>query len=264
MRKNENVKEVLLVGDTHGNFEWISQAVIPVAKAAKVQKILQLGDFGFWPHTAKGRTFLVKLNDLLEEADLDLWWVDGNHENHDWLNAQVHDADGFWQSGRITHASRGARWEWSGKKFVACGGAYSIDKSYRDPGFSWWPGETITREDVNRCIDGDHADIVVSHDAPSEATEAIPSWASLGRQKDLFPESKANRARLSSVVYRVNASLVLHGHYHYRYSQEVLIRGRNSCRVEGFGCDLDWNGAFGLLRLPAAEVFSLSVLPEEQ
>lgn len=239
---------ILLLGDTHGATGWVKVAV-RVAKELNVSHILQLGDFGFWPHYGSGKKFLVDVNEMLEEAGLDLWWVDGNHENHDWLVQQTHDASGLWHLGNIVHIGRGARWEWEGRTFLGCGGAYSIDKAYRRPGESWWAGETITEADLKHCS-GDPVDVLVTHDAPWGAPNVMGP-ATVG-DKDDYPESAANRKRVAVLCDELEPYLLAHGHYHHRNTTKY-----NTTVVEGFGRDGDWNGSMGLLRLDDLTVESI-------
>jgi hypothetical protein len=231
--------KVFLLGDTHGQAGWIKRASqIAVNNDCKV--ILQLGDFGFWPHTGSGKVFLDEVTRWMHRDGLELWWVDGNHENHDWLAEQPHDEDGFWRLGPIVHIGRGARWTWGDRTFLGCGGAYSIDKYYRREGESWWAGETITEADIIRC-GTEHADVLVSHDAPWGANNVIGPFTA--GDKDDYPESAANRKRLAAICDAVQPDLLVHGHYHHR--NKTLYK---DTRVEGFSRDGDY-ASLGILDL---------------
>lgn len=225
-----NDDKILLLGDVHGANGWLRLA-IRAASALGITHILQLGDFGFWPHYPSGKEFLRKAQDLLMENDVELWWVDGNHENHDWLAEQPRDKDGFWRADNIVHIGRGSRWEWGGRTFLGCGGAYSIDKMYRQPGESWWAGETISEADLMRCS-GPKVDVLVTHDAPWGAPYVIGP-ETVG-DKDDYPESAANRKRVAALCDAVQPQLLVHGHYHHRNSTNY-----KTTRVEGFGRDGD-------------------------
>lgn len=216
---------VLLVGDIHGEAGWV-KCVCRIAKKYEVDHILQLGDFGFWPHYPQGERFLADTVHLLEHNDLHMHWIDGNHENHDVLVNKKH-VGGVWTLGdRLHHLERGHRWEWGGKKFLACGGAYSIDKHRRIEGESWWDGETITEADLLRC-GTDPVDILATHDAPWGAPNVIgPNTAG---DKDSFPVSAANRQRVAALCDAVRPRLLVHGHYHHRNTAMY-----QSTRVEGF------------------------------
>jgi Icc-related predicted phosphoesterase len=232
--------KVLFVGDTHANLNW-TRFVIDSAKRLDADVIVQVGDFGYWEHTEHGRKFLDAVNEALAEADLDLIWIDGNHENHTVLRlnygpgGNFHDPtpDGFWRiRERVFHAPRGSRWTWHGRRFLACGGAYSIDRNWRRPGESWWPEETIDDEDVRRCIEGGQADVMVTHDTPA-GVRGHMGWATAG-DKDNYPESMANRTQLRKVFDVAMPTLLVHGHYHHRNTTRL-----GGCRIEGLARDDD-------------------------
>ncbi len=231
---------ILLLGDTHGESGWVRLAA-RTAQALGITQILQLGDFGFWPHYASGRQFLKTAQESLERYGCELWWIDGNHENHDWLAEQPRNEEGFWRLDPIVHIGRGSRWEWGGRTFLGCGGAYSIDKRYRTEGESWWAGETITEADLMRC-GTEHVDVLVTHDAPWGAANVIGP-ETVG-DKDDYPESAANRKRVAALCDAVTPLLLTHGHYHHRNS--TLYK---TTRVEGFGRDGDARGAMAVLDL---------------
>lgn len=233
-------KKVLLLGDVHGEAGWLRTAV-RAASLLGIRRILQLGDFGYWPHYGSGRVFLEKAQGALSNYDVELWWVDGNHENHDYLADAPRDENGFWRSGSIVHIGRGSRWEWEGRSFLGCGGAYSIDKPYRREGESWWAGETITEADLRRCS-GPAVDVLVTHDAPWGAQNVI-GLGTVGN-KDNYPESAANRKRVAALCDEVQPKLLVHGHYHHRNTTNY-----KTTRVEGFGRDGDALGAMGVLDL---------------
>ena len=96
---------------------------------------------------------------------------------------------------------------------------------------SWWRGETITAGDVERASAPGHVDVMLTHDAPLGVTP----WAdraTMDRKKDLWPESRENRKLLSAVVEACAPQLLVHGHYHWRYTDRV-----GSTRIEGLAAD---------------------------
>lgn len=224
----------LAVGDTHANSKWF-QRVCEIAHENGIHQILQLGDFGYWPHKSFGQRFLISVEKSLKLYDLTLLWIDGNHENHDWLQQLKRGDDGFARvfvphraaTERVLHAPRGTRWEWDGVTFLALGGAYSIDKNGRTPHESWWSQELITEAEIHRAMEGGKVDVLVSHDAPLGVENLFGG-------KDLFPESASNRLAVRAVMDHVQPKLVVHGHYHVRNSTRLL-----GARVEGYSWDGD-------------------------
>jgi len=62
--------KVLAVGDTHGDSAFWTSKVIPVAKREGINRIIQLGDMGFWIHQYEGIKYMVRLNEELLAADI--------------------------------------------------------------------------------------------------------------------------------------------------------------------------------------------------
>lgn len=156
---------ILVVGDLHAN-TGAGFSVIDHAAALAADLILQVGDFGFW-FDPQGSKYLRKMEGRLAARDLRLWWVDGNHEQFDRLNAIPVGDDGRRQiSEHIWHLPRGFRWQWDNTAWVAAGGAVSVDQNYRTEGKTWFPAEELTDQQVAQIIADGSADIVVAHDAP--------------------------------------------------------------------------------------------------
>lgn len=74
----ENPAKIMLMGDTHGDGMWVVKAIYH-ARRNKANVIVQLGDFGWW-HPAGRKEFLNVVHRALEECDITLYWVAGNHE----------------------------------------------------------------------------------------------------------------------------------------------------------------------------------------
>ncbi len=207
---------LLLAGDVHGNERWIG-SLCKLARRYGCDAILQLGDFGYWPHTAEGLRFLDHVDWHAERNGIDcIYWIDGNHENHDALAGLKSDGSGMVPIGdRCRYIPRGHRWEWSGVRFGALGGAFSVDRRQRTKHESWWPGEVLTDRDVERLGDAP-LDVLVAHDAP----EGTPL-----RGLELPPVDAVVvdevRARILSAIEATVPNLVVHGHWHHRCSHEL-------------------------------------------
>jgi hypothetical protein len=65
---------------------------------------------------------------------------------------------------------------------------------------------------------------------------------------------------VSYIASKTLPKLIVHGHYHRRYSQHVEADGWFS-DVEGFGCDGDWLGAMGVLDTRTLRVESVDAYP---
>jgi predicted phosphodiesterase len=219
-------------GDWHGNGDYAVQAVYHAAgRGADV--LIQLGDFGY---DFQAR-YLKVLTAALRETDMPLLFVDGNHECFPTLYGYPVGEDGLRQlTEAIWHLPRGMRWTWDGLRFLACGGAYSIDRRWREPGTSWWAGETVTDDDVQTCVDGGPADVLVSHDCPTGVD--IPD---LRRTAGIFPAdalaaSERHRQQLRRITNHTRPRWIWHGHYHVRHST-IADLGYGPMMANGLHCD---------------------------
>ncbi|MGC3995178.1 MAG: metallophosphoesterase family protein [Propionicimonas sp.] len=237
------VERLLLAGDMHGN-TGAALAVIDHAAALHVDLILQLGDFGFW---RQGQKFLRKVEARLAARGLELWWVDGNHEDFDRLNVLPVGPDGRRRiSDHVWHLPRGFRWRWGDTVWVAAGGAVSVDRNYRTEGVDWFPQEELTGAEVDRIIADGPADMVVAHDAPLGVPflrrllhQELPAW----RRESAWPtgvlmRSDEHQRRVRRLVEGVQAKRVFHGHHHIAY-RDVLDAGHGQVEVFGLGMDAD-------------------------
>lgn len=241
--------EVLVLGDMHGNASALT-AHLKSAHARGVRDVLQLGDFGYWEHSDDGAGYLRWTNRMLEQYDQTLVFVDGNHENHQLLRERyvnsAHDRGGglYEVRPRILYACRGARWIW-GARFLAMGGAYSIDKEpvpgipetrhwRRVEGKSWWPEELIADGEIDLAIHGGPCDVLASHDCPDGVDIPVPTATHSIMGKDAFPPSVENRRKLRRLVDAVHPTLVLHGHYHHRYQATLTLETGENVEVHGF------------------------------
>lgn len=223
---------VMLAGDWHGATRYAKQA-IELAHRNGVKLIIQLGDFGVWPGET-GNLFLKALRLDLEKYDIDLWVVPGNHEDYNQIEAIPVDPETGLQKlrNRIYLLPRGARWNWNGHDWMALGGATSLDRKHRKPHLSWWTQESITQGQAQSAIDGGHADVMVTHDAP--AGIHIPGLLpdSMWDAQELHT-AKQHQALLASVVHAVKPKKLFHGHFHIRYATDLFYDDQTTCRVTG-------------------------------
>lgn len=226
---------IILLGDIHGAL-YQAQNAIDMAMEHGADTIVQLGDFGIWPGDG-GSAFRKRLDNRLGKAGIKLYFVDGNHEDFSQLEKFRRNPDGTARCGKnISHLPRGFRWEWYGIKFLAMGGAHSVDRQGRTPGLSWWHQETITWSQVKRAVEVDdpRADVMFCHDSPTNAPNSVVDngdgdayWP-----REELQAAAAHRMVLQEVVDHVKPSFLFHGHYHRLMSGEFDIDGR-TCKVLG-------------------------------
>ncbi len=244
---------LLIAGDTHGNRSFVAY----LAKQAVAQRccgIVQLGDFGFWPdpyehHTITlDETWLSSVAEIVAEHRLWMRVIDGNHDFTPGVLASYKTRDQIvaLRDGVLDWARRGARWKWCTTRFGALGGAVSIDRHIRTPGHTWWPEEGIDEADVER-LGSEPLDVLLTHDAPLGAIER--------HVRPLFPDQacRDNRQLVEAARKATRAKLVIHGHFHHRYSETMSAP---PARVEGLDADSAANmgrpeRAWAVLELPS-------------
>jgi hypothetical protein len=247
---------LMLAGDWHGNSVWAGKALSLAARQG-VSTVLQLGDFGF---SANGEGVLDVLSITAAAFDLTLLVVDGNHEDFPLLERFPVLTDGP-AAGlrpvrpRLWHLPRGTRWTWRGAddrehRWLAVGGAVSVDRQLRTEGYSWWPGEELTAAEAERIAGEGTADVLVCHDRPRAAAVALGDrpglwWDRAPRAwaRDDLARSDAHSDRVQSVVDAVQPRHVWHGHLHRR--TDVLVDPATwggICEIHGVAADeMSWN-----------------------
>ncbi|MDT5012316.1 MAG: hypothetical protein QOH57_3933 [Mycobacterium sp.] len=225
--------KLMLTGDWHRNTGW-ALSMIEHADQAGVDTILQLGDFGFWPEDDGTDDYVASLSTQLQQSGMRLFWLDGNHENHDAIDAGLTN-----NRGPVEYLPRGFRWRWWGKDWMSVGGGVSVDKEWRRPGVDWFDREMLSPDEFEICCRPGNVDVIVSHDCP--AGVVIPGFHAEEKQgitPSLFPpeaiaESEAHRALLAAICESTTPAYVFHGHYHSTHMGEL----GSGIQVFGLGKD---------------------------
>lgn len=245
-------------GDWHGNETWARKAINKAAKAgAKV--IVQNGDFGIWLNSRDKLGFVSLCQNEAERLGIYIIFLDGNHEDFPLLYSHEADEDGLRRlAPRVWHLPRGYMWEWSGQTFMAFGGATSVDRPWRIPGYDWFEEEEVRPEHVDSAIQRwenagrPKIHTLYTHETFSEVE--VPS----SRKIDGVSMAEQYRARetrdqLSRLVATVRPSRNVHGHWHINYTTTARIEsGPFYVLVEGLGRDGDgyWDKNMSLETLP--------------
>lgn len=245
---------LLVCGDTHMNTFAINNVAVAQAKKHGCTDIFQVGDFGFWTHEPEGVQFIKKVSKYLVKNGMTLYWIDGNHDNHPklWAEYAPEAPYGFCRiAENLWYVPRGTVWQWNNVRFLGLGGAWSIDSQWRlnaekargMPGTLWWPTETIREQDIEAAIEnleGLPVDVMFSHDCPTGPD--IPGVPT----KDMYrwPLTWENRLRVRRVFDQAQPQLLVHGHYHVRYTEMLAEPYDNNglldyrvARVEGLAND---------------------------
>jgi Icc-related predicted phosphoesterase len=229
----------LLLGDTHADWAGLKAAIAHAVEIG-ADAIVSVGDLGFWPRDGNGQRLLTHLRKALTKAGLDLYFVEGNHDDLAVLFFGAHPQAGPFRQvaapmrhalrGGVYHIPRGTRWTWNGVRFLGVGGGWSIDQDYTTEGVDWFPQETISQEEKDAILaDGGQVDVVIAHDCPAGLL--------ILNAMEKFPNSTLNGERLAAICAQAEPLLVVHGHYHVFHDTEQHDPGRNlHTRVLGLDC----------------------------
>jgi hypothetical protein len=124
-----------------------------------------------------------------------------------------------------------------------------VDKLLRVEGVSWFPQEEITPLQEEFVIAGGPADVLLSHDAPSDCPLylGVPpaEWMPMIRK------AEDHRDRLQRICIAVKPSFVFHGHYHCSQDRTThAVWGK--CRFITLDCD-GKQGNWGILNTVTME-----------
>jgi hypothetical protein len=188
---------VYIVGDLHGEWDIFNSFInVNIRQSKKLKRhteqfdelevvILQVGDFGYWPHKHDtcelGRGGHKRWNQYgiknamsgIKDGLVKVYWCDGNHENHDALDAleAANPSRAFHEiMPGVYFASFGSILQLlDGTRVMFCGGADSSDKGWRILGDTWWPQEIINIQDMSRLPEPNSASVdwVISHTCPA-------------------------------------------------------------------------------------------------
>ncbi len=226
---------VAFFGDWHTNTHY-AVAALEHAAAHGADVGIHVGDFG-------GRFpagYLASVTRACNRVGMNLLFVDGTHDDHQQLARLPLNRHGIrpLDGGRIFHLPRGFRWTWHGRRFLALGGAHSVDgPTRRRSGLLWQPEEeTISTADARRAVAGPVVDVLVSHDCPAGVD--IPGLAAGAHRwpADQLAHADTHRRLLRSVVDVVQPVHIVHGHYHRRYTLTVDL-GYGPVHVHGLAED---------------------------
>lgn len=217
-----------ITGDTHGDFSRIEK-FCRENDTMKEDVMIILGDAGinYWLNNTDRQ-----LKNDLTDLDITLFCVHGNHEARPWEAADYDEV--MWNNGlvyreeqypNILFAKDGEIYDFHGKKVMAIGGVYSVDKYYRlNHKMPWFdteqPDEWI-KSYVEQQLEkvGWFIDIILSHTVPIEVE---PTWVFIpGVNQEVV--DKSTEKWLQEIYDNLEFSEWYAGHYHVE-SEENGIR----------------------------------------
>jgi len=230
-----------------------------------------LGDFGLlwsqpprWITNKEDKKVWFVPKDWKEEQHHVKWltekpwttlFIDGNHENHDRIDAlpqvEMFGSKVGKVNDSIYHLKRGEVYTISDRKFFCFGGADSTDKLQRKVGIDWWAREAPTYAEMDYGLEnlekhGNKVDYIISHNCPKNvATEFIhqkkEAWKKAAEKeqelslsekldRDDIHEKAENRYRikgkdpvseyLEHICSIVEFKKLYYGHWHSDWSWE--------------------------------------------
>lgn len=210
---------IFRTGDTHGDFERIVDFCESM-NTTKEDILIVLGDAGI-NYYLSGIDELLKR--FLDKLPITIFCIHGNHEQRPYEIGTYEEME--WHGGivyvekehpSILFAKDGEIYDFNGKKAIAIGGAYSVDKFYRVArGFAWFKNEQPSDE-IKQYVEQQldtvdwKVDYVLSHTAPLkyEPTEVFLSGINQSRV------DKATEEWLDMIENRLDYKKWYCGHYH--------------------------------------------------
>lgn len=240
-----NAVRFAVAGDWHGDLS-IARAVVRTLKSEDVHLLLHVGDLAVrWPGPKKGR-FDKRLGQLLDDADIEFLFIDGNHDNHKELRELTPLSDGAKRlSERMSYLPRGTVIERHGVRIGGLGGAYSVDRRWRTEGKDLWAElEEPTHDEAERLIASAPVDVLLTHDAPT----SFQGLKGLALPPEIASAAERTRGLLERTIEVVQPTLLFSGHWHQRKSQELIWRDGSRTAAHVLAHEGSWGGNTVLVR----------------
>lgn len=189
------------IGDVHGKYRQYKQII------SGCDRSVQVGDMGvgfryYVPHDDSGLHGKIFGNPPYDDMEKgNHRFIRGNHDNPQ--ECRKHPF--FIQDGAVEDTT------------MYVGGALSIDRQYRIEGFSWWPDEELSLQELNQIYDvyvTSKPTVMVTHDAPD-------SIACLLSRKEKLEFPSRTRQAFQSMFESHRPSLWLFGHWHQSFITDI-------------------------------------------
>lgn len=216
--------KIAIIGDQHGNINNFLSLIDYLEKLENPDLYIQVGDMGVMGNNFE--KYLHKLNKKLNSLNKNLLFIDGNHDNHNWLKSITKKKfEVNYIQSNIGYIPRGTLLKIGNTKFFFCGGAFSIDRNLRTLNKDYWIDETLSDEELEEIKsyletqDLDKIEYFISHDYPLEFSGDFNGYNS---QADYYIDYSHKR-NLQELFDIVKPHLVINGHYH-KYNLNVKQR----------------------------------------
>lgn len=223
---------VYVFGDTHGTLEIdkIFPEKFPEGKdLTENDYVIVLGDWGI-PFITHGPNWYFKTSDktavkILNSLPFTILFVDGNHDNHNFWEAQPRER-GFGGTvqklrgtDRVYHLMRGEYYTIDGHTFWVMGGAKSTDAHLRTFNVTWWeqevPNAREMQHGVNTLIEHNgKVDYILTHTVPELGNRRIKIDDGSTFQFYMNIDNDPTRIFLRNIAKEFRYSKWFAGHYH--------------------------------------------------
>ncbi len=210
---------VYITGDTHGETRRLRHFYLSESLSPQ-DCVIILGDAGYNFYGGEKDWWAKK---KLEKFEATFFCIHGNHEirpanipayhEKTWNGGTVYSEDEF---PNLLFAKDGEIYDIAGKRCIAIGGAYSIDKYIRlQHGYGWWPDEQPSAEirayvESQLAARGNQVDVVLSHTCP---LKYLPYEAFLS-MVDQSTVDNSTEIWLDAIEDRIDYDQWYCGHYH--------------------------------------------------
>lgn len=211
-----------VTGDIHGDLDRIYNWINRMNFNNFNINIFIAGDAGIcWRKDKKDLKEIIQFHE--ENYNFHIWFTDGNHENFDILKSYEPDEYGIIHlSPHIHYTPRGTglliQIDDGIKSILCCGGADSIDKFRRIPHLNWWADETITQDDINKCLENkkdiNKFDYIITHCCPYSIFKDYYAFLVTLTNIDQDSVDHSSELMLDQLAANIKCDKHFFGHYH--------------------------------------------------
>jgi predicted phosphodiesterase len=156
---------VLIVGDVHGRHAELAAALRRAQVDYRIEAAIQVGDYGFT------RGALHRARDEGWRFPVPVHAIDGNHEDHAWLNRAVllGQARNWARELNLIYQPRPSVVELGGSRVGFLGGALHVDRPQRHNLLAGLPNYILQRhrERAAALFNRERCDLIVTHSCPA-------------------------------------------------------------------------------------------------
>ena len=228
---NINVGTTVICGDWHQNMQYVTLLLDELGYYGTTT-IIHVGDIGFMGRYRD--RYINKLDELLTSKGIMLYFIEGNHEDYNWLGTLSIDDNNLGHvTNRIKHLPRGSQYLIQDKNYTFIGGGVSVDQNIRIKDKDWWAEEEVTPTQLVQYKQLAKTDVLVTHDGPSSCTLPLPQTFF---DPFLIHKSNLHRNILEEIREALQPSIIVFGHYHLPHSRKVDLDNK-SVYFQALDCD---------------------------